>query len=300
MWQQHLVCSLVMCCMSSAILSASSTDEIGHRGNWRKKNEFYHDAKELLEEIEPYVETLAQKRPAFEEKERSGLTMLDNFYQQDGISREDVAFIDQSMQKYFDRQERLEQERIALEQDATEIEDSPIMLALSALRNRFNNFMIDLQELAVFESRIGEFMRTLETVIGDGGAALSIATDLVERIASIIDHTKAQEHFETLSAKRILVEELEDYLDRPFITAFDALLDLLAKRIESLRTQIDVLEKEDLFLRDRRMRLDEETARQDRIRAQLEAKREQESLAAQPWYTRLWRWLSSWFGTAPK
>lgn len=284
-----------VCVLSSAQADDLTPQEIGSRGNWRKKNEYYQEGRELLEEIEPFVETISAMRPVFEAKQARGTQMLDEFYAKEHISRDDIEFIEQSLHKYFDRQERIEQERVAFEQDATEIDESPEVIRLAALRQSAEKFIRNLKELIVYEQRMEEFMATLETVIGNAGGAQAQSADLAGRIASMIDHRKAQEAFDTLSAKRVLVQDLQEYLEGRFSTTFDALLELLDGHIQNLSQHIELLEKEGLFIRSRPDRVAQEQARQDALRAELEAARERDLASRQAWYVRLWRWITSLF-----
>lgn len=186
--------SLAIGCFCIVTVAGTEIGDLGQRGNWRKKHEQYQEATQLVSDMEPFIERIKEKRPQFEQLQYDLLTLLDDFYTEQVITRENVAAMRASLTSYFEAQEAILRAQETLNDEGIVLEESQQIQDLGKLRLRTLDFLRDLEELAVFEQRIEAFMHTLEEVLGTAGSAQQESEQLLDRIALIIDHVLSLIH----------------------------------------------------------------------------------------------------------
>lgn len=275
----------------NASVHAAMSDE-GTRGNWRKKSEFYQDAKAALESMPPILAELEAEQEPFNAELQNTKAQLKSFHERLALQRFQYDELAKSVNAYISELETSERAQIAEQGNAIELEDSAILQRLSAQRTKVNELIEALKEVTTFDAALASYKMRLDEVIESAKQTIVEAENLCAQIEQTLDHRHAEVLYYAVRSHLETLEQILNYVRGEFSDKFHEVTQLIALRLEAANSKIDELEEQEIFIRNRFERLAQ--IKQDRLLAQ-QAKNRAATPASMKWYDYLlWPFRRVW------
>jgi hypothetical protein len=253
-----------------------SEKEVGERGNWRKKKEWLKqtlDKNDLLQEAAANVQKFVLN---FYDKFQKTDEILDNFYKEAGLKKGKLEDLFNEVEKYIEKTkaqtkrlftislsdvgERIRYEAIKIRKQHSDMYS--IDEEFKQKKNDLEQLKVDIKSIEKLDTAAKDRLKFVENKIKEIRSKAEKAQLLSKKIWYVIDDKKAKKIFSQLSIIYQEVKNLQEYTTKDLFADFNMITEKTKKQIETATSSIEKLEKQQIFIRNRAERIEQERKKQ--------------------------------------
>ncbi len=254
--------------------SAYPEEVIGSSGNWKKKSEWWRQAKKLSLEIDSVGKDIADLRKTFTQKYINiGDQHLD-FYQSFGFEQGKIEELFASIDKYLEKQRRRKIEEFTEKSQRGELKRRDFQGSIDLVGEKITSYKVQLEQLKLDLQSIEELDKSLlerltkvDEHVSQVSQDIAKVNEINNTMVHVIDHNKARELYFKLKNEIIAkLETIKKYLSETLMQDFEKVTATIGSQIEKTKTTIKQLEEKGLIIKDRARKIKD--IKQQRIQEQ--------------------------------